>query len=614
MEIHFLWIADFRSLKRTGVCLSAKYLISARMESGLLVLTIKLNPLFIPDFFKKPNITNVTAIVGQNGTGKSSILEYIKHHLPFGVITSVKNDILVYTEEDGRGLVKVPVGMEFQLVDFTGMFSEIRYEPSDLETESITMEGKLENIDYISYSFFLDFKSEPSGISGLNNISTTALLSEHRQAENQSFDFATDLDILTKSEISKAIQLLVSDKRYHLPFKRPEELVINIIEDEINYFNVDDKVVKQKNFPISIALFFKEMVEFSLDEGPRSNQINKFYLSALANFLYYQHVHTKNLGEIARFSITGTSVAENVKSFVTGFSETQTVYGTDYPSKDIKEKKQSLLDLFLAFEELVNSERIVVQLDQKDNLELVFPLNDDMDKDFRHFMNLYLRSKGFSAYLDFAWRGLSTGQQSWLSFLARINHVLFHQTGSELKKNIVVMIDEGDAGYHPEWQRMYFKHTLDFISEIFNRYKVQLIFTTNTPFLASDLTTPHVLFIKRELDKIEVLGKEDFPDLTFGANIHELFIKSFYLNGVVIGDFAKNKIQQIIDYLNDKDIVKPEPYYFDIIQQIGEPLLRRKLLDMWGQKFSDAEEERILRLRLSEIERKRKGEKGGKND
>ncbi|RLJ73642.1 AAA family ATPase [Pedobacter alluvionis] len=607
MEIHYLWIRNFRSLTKASVCLSARFIIKLTEEENQFTLTIDNNPRFIRNFFEKSNIANVTAIVGQNGTGKSTILEYIKHHLPYGIITTVNDDIIVYTEDENNGVVKVPMGMSLNLKDSTGLFKKIPYENTDIDAESITLDKYLSDIDYINYSFFLDFKSEPMGYSGLSNISTTSLLSEHRTAENQTFDFATDLDIFTKSEISKAIQLFVSQKEYDLPFDRPDELIILINEDEINYFNVDEKVSRDKKFPRSVALFFNEITEFNNDYEPRERVVNLFYIAALANFLYTEHTYAKNLNNIGKFSIIGRDVLENIQRFINDYLEQQNFHGENHPSKGIADKKSKLLSLLASLQPLLDEGKIELKQEPGKDLHLVFPLNSELEKDFRSFMNLYLVSKGFTSYLDFSWRGLSTGQQSWLSFLARINHVLFHRTGSELKKNIVILIDEGDAGYHPEWQRKYFKHTLDFISSIFEGFTVQLIMTTNTPFLTSDLPTSHIVFIKRsEQNGIEILGEDDYLDNTFGANIHELFIKSFYLNGVVMGDFAKTKIQKIIDYLNDKDTVEPLDDYFKTIELIGEPLLKRKLQEMWAKKFSDAEEERILRVRLAEIEEKRK--------
>jgi AAA15 family ATPase/GTPase len=612
MELHYLWIEHFRSLRKTDICFSARFIIYLIEENDVYKLMIRYNPDFIPDFFRRDNISNVTAIVGQNGTGKSTVLEYIKHHLPSGMITTVNNDIIVYTESDSIGIVKYPAQMKLKLDDQTGLFQEFPYENTDIDAESIKFDMKLSDIDYISYSFILDFKSEPMGYSGLNNISTTALLSEHRQEQNQKFDFATDLEILTKTEISKAIQLFVSEYPYELPFKKPEELLILISEDEINQYVSRPEEYRLGKVQAQVGEYFNDLRARSSKDSDRQQLVNKFYMAALANFLYTQHTYANNFPQIDIHLIRDAGVRDNIRKFIMEYPVSQEFEGDIFQSSQLSKKKEYLLSFLELLESLLHNGKInIVETTSKERF-LSFPLNNELDREFRDFMGLYLQSKGLTAYLDFSWRGLSTGQQSWLSLLSRLNHVRFHQTGSDLKKNVIILIDEGDAGFHPEWQRKFFSHTLAFISSILKDFKVQLIMTTNTPFLTSDLPTPYVLFFRHNEDgSIEVLKKDEPMDNTFGANIHDLFIKSFYLNGVVMGDFAKQRIQDIIDFLNDPLMLEPREDYRMTIQQIGEPLLRRKLMDMWSQKFSDDEEERMLRIRLAEIEKRKS--KGGNN-
>ena len=49
---------------------------------------------------------------------------------------------------------------------------------------------------------------------------------------------------------------------------------------------------------------------------------------------------------------------------------------------------------------------------------------------------------------------------------------------------------------------------------------------------------------------------EDKPKKTFGANISELLEESFFLENGLIGDFAKEKIEQTINWLNNCEIKK----------------------------------------------------------
>ena len=59
----------------------------------------------------------------------------------------------------------------------------------------------------------------------------------------------------------------------------------------------------------------------------------------------------------------------------------------------------------------------------------------------------------------------------------------------------------------------------------------------------------------------------------------------------LMGEFAKNKIQEIMDFLNDakniEEISTKEEQIRQVIDSIGEPFLKQKLLEMYYKKFKD---------------------------
>ena len=73
MELVYLWVEDYKNIKKQGFNFSPKFY--CEYNDIKKELTINKNDDYIPNFFGE-NI-NVTAIVGKNGSGKSSILETI---------------------------------------------------------------------------------------------------------------------------------------------------------------------------------------------------------------------------------------------------------------------------------------------------------------------------------------------------------------------------------------------------------------------------------------------------------------------------------------------------------------------------------------------------------
>ncbi len=71
MELVYLWVEDYKNIQKQGFNLSSRF----RCDFDGKKLSIEDNHDYIPSFFGI-NI-NVTAIVGKNGSGKSSVLKLI---------------------------------------------------------------------------------------------------------------------------------------------------------------------------------------------------------------------------------------------------------------------------------------------------------------------------------------------------------------------------------------------------------------------------------------------------------------------------------------------------------------------------------------------------------
>ena len=181
-------------------------------------------------------------------------------------------------------------------------------------------------------------------------------------------------------------------------------------------------------------------------------------------------------------------------------------------------------------------------------------------------------------------------------------------------ETVIIFIDEGELYYHPEWQRTYINILLKLINENSKTSNIQIILTTNSPFILSDLKKEDVL----------CLGESNSDMSTFGQNIHMLLKNNFFMNDT-IGQFAKKKIiflftelskftfsEEDLDNVNNlKNLcsaVKLEfnvnieennvlDYLKNIIESIGEEIYRRKLLEMLSNILSKDKERRLLLLK-----------------
>lgn len=65
----------------------------------------------------------------------------------------------------------------------------------------------------------------------------------------------------------------------------------------------------------------------------------------------------------------------------------------------------------------------------------------------------------------------------------------------------------------------------------------------------------------------------------FAANVNDILYQSFFLSNGFMGEFAKQKIMKLISNKDKYDKLKAR----ELIDLIGEPLLRDRLKDMWEE-------------------------------
>ena len=161
-----------------------------------------------------------------------------------------------------------------------------------------------------------------------------------------------------------------------------------------------------------------------------------------------------------------------------------------------------------------------------------------------------------------------------------------YKSPQQAPTSIIIFIDEGELGFHPNWQKRYLNDLIQMLPLIFEGLQIQLIITSHSPFVVSDLPKENVIFLKRN----EFIDEDDFyergvcqvvdgvsKENTFGANIHTLLADGFFMENGLIGDFAKGKIQEVIDFLNDKNDTMTLEMADKIINRIGEPILKMQL-------------------------------------
>jgi hypothetical protein len=223
---------------------------------------------------------------------------------------------------------------------------------------------------------------------------------------------------------------------------------------------------------------------------------------------------------------------------------------------------------------------------------------------------------------------LSSGERQ---FIYALNSVVYHLNNLDSIRKILeqrsyryvaIVLEEIELYFHPDMQRVFASTLLKRIDSIlFKRIKaIHLCYITHSPFILSDIPRSNILF----LDDEGLPASEELTVETFGANIHDLMKHSFFMNDGSMGEFAREKITETILFLNYKKLEKdlenlretkltgePKRLYDakleekgilelqvsdmnptshkQLIDIIGEPLLKKKLSEMYDEIFEESE-------------------------
>lgn len=189
------------------------------------------------------------------------------------------------------------------------------------------------------------------------------------------------------------------------------------------------------------------------------------------------------------------------------------------------------------------------------------------------------------------WTDMSSGEYGLLNMFSRIYAASKRLDFNSEKELTLLLIDEGELYFHPQWQKQMVKILLNGIQVIFKETKkpIQIILSTHSPFILSDIPSDRVLFLKEvEKHKVVCLNNLEDAQLTFGANIHYLYSNAFFLQDGLMGDFAKEKINNLVNELltNTPEYVSENAERIrKQIHMIGEPIIKKKLVNIYEEQL-----------------------------
>lgn len=702
MEISYYWIDNFSNIiKEQGYNLGSQLIFDFNYEQN--EFKVKENKLYVEGFFNfdtNKRITNVTAIAGKNGVGKSTFLRAFKGLLIDGGILATKTEddqihyykrILVIKIED-----KYKVFFHKDLISSNKGSLNVTYENNELKSKY-----EIEFVSYGNGENMHNFRNKFLRVNGTEVLSSTACTYFSNAFDNNFYYDSTMLDrryfdISTKgllNEIEESFKssnsfsttdpnhLHRKDERFNVGLLKEFYITenkkrIKLISDKLGreiiekhlffpekiYLNLDYLMYRQENFGFmdidksqllriekdseEINVIEKHIYQYiestyrPITENKQQNSIilaKQTYLRRIVDS-YFEDVDRliffkerlkllkKEFEKVNEADLTNKDLLQLLDFFLQstikvlkgspkandldkGFNEEHFKTLTNSYIKfivffDNILNTSSSLNFLKGNTEFVNTSSGVQSVGIRDICIVEISLNMEGIELLEEIIHEYESINTASNFIKIQWEGLSTGEDTLLSIYSRF----FALKGSDLGEHIIILLDEIEHSLHPEWQRRILNNLIEYFPTIFcNCNSIQIILASNVPFLIADIPTKNVVYLEKSeagvKGKVQVSNKPELINQTFAANIHSLLINNFFMEST-IGEFSARKIQEIIKVLKSES--KEEHHYSpqeinNIIQLIGEPIIKNKLETMYNKKFKEKTTESELNKIIDEF-------------
>ncbi|MDU6483224.1 MAG: AAA family ATPase [Paeniclostridium sordellii] len=612
MELLYMYVDNYvNSVKNQEFKLSNKFNVEYKEDT----ISIRRNKDYIDNFYGN-TISEITAFVGKNGSGKTTILDLIGLDGKSRVESSEYNyNEKIYYKDNYFMIYHVDEDIfyieglgNFNIKNIDKFNDKIRNNSSEIyewnvkhffsffikkngnkfiieEEEDIKTHKELARIFYINDTFGSRIKEQIQykAISGIDFVKR-----ENKSQFNLIDWYSMFIKLCNDDYLtSKKIQIYFKKYNYRHNFDTAVYIEPKIKDMESRHLGKHAIVIEE-----TIEDFFRY-----------------FNNNIIEHMLHVYSEEQRNFGKykIIKF-IRGVSENNIEKYHLRIFEYFEPILKS---MKDIYSKYFYLIkNLFFSMVKIKN--HIIPSIDSFD-----LEIDNNYNEDIWHFFYNYEELKKFvddnkNSYehiinpIQVENIRMSKGEKKLITILSQIRgEALSYISSCQLedlmtKKDIIIVVDEIEESMHPEWSRNlintiiklldYYKvdyYENDLLAE-YNIHKfinVQLIISTHSPFILSDLNKQSIIYLEKVNEYI--LQRDSiYHDSTFAQNIHTIMSDNFFMTST-IGEYSKKKIDKVIKILNSDDYkddicrIKIK----NIINSIGEPILKSKLEQMYNDKF-----------------------------
>ncbi|WEA00716.1 hypothetical protein [Mucilaginibacter sp. SJ] len=560
------------------------------------ITDVKLNSFYLDDILND-KVSLFSCIVGSNGGGKTSILK---------LITSDWNCLYVVENDTDK----------YWLTESPEDFHRIYYTPylNDAAFNSIRANGK----DLSKYSLI---KNDNHGDSGQLVDFLEAHFSENIKRWIKFNHFFRGQN-KTKVTLPTFRKVILSLKHFDLTVQQPDrfhntayqlrpsiKIILKKIEAEAAAQEIKALEGYDPRDPDSQLIYFPVRFKYDLFELSLAKLVSIFERQG------NQYLQEGIIPEDFEAQLENLDVRSSIEWFLlnAGVHSGQSNY---YLHKHV-----GLLELIDYIVSLIDPQRTTdnwgdMIIEESEALRII-ELYDEFNESFQNDWFEVDFKPIFGFRPDIA---VSSGEQSFLNLFSTLYYHAGNIRGGieideynydslkNVKEDILILLDEGDNAFHPQWKKAYVKYLRELVPIIFEGFRIQIVITSHDPLTLSDLPKNNVVYLER-IDGRTRIGSSSLKR-TFGANIADLLKDSFFIQDGQIGDFVAGEIDDLIEDIRNRQISATRKSEMErIIRVIDEPILKFKLAEMLSEALGDRQFELdLIDEEIRRLERRRRRE------
>jgi len=566
MELIYVWVDEYKNLKKQGFNFNSKFRCKYDNEANKLEIKENQNNI---DIFSK-NIS-IKAIVGQNGSGKTSLLEFImllvfksensnKKLNGFAIAYEDKKFYIFYRGSNNISFKEIYIHVNdtnsysnnigecdnhFCFKNQNSPFFNIYYNPSSELVSTSFLQYTFKGLQEF-YASIYDFDFKP-----LDQNNLIAFPFKNKGILdinfNEKFTIVTmfkNMDLL--ENIQDTIKKELSENKL---FFVPKEFIIKFNIDELR-----NKIIKSYNSLDCIESFFEQIIKnnkVSIIDLTKILFLGVLSISQVfEDFKQYFFKKNSKINDFLK-NLSNDHDITNYYQELINFEDKQIenlLNSIDLKNELIEQNHDSILNI-----EISNLAGFIDVLKRKKFnfhekigfLEFSYENSNSSDlieilKTVPLSFDIEIYDKDGVLYNDF-----SFGEKS---IIAILNIIMYFVVNFSKNGCINVFIDEMEIGLNPEWQRKLisvlveeYSVVLKYLKKENNKnFSINFIIATHSPFILSDIPKEYVIFLENGRQVNKFYKNEN----TFGANIYDIFEKGFFLENS-IGKYSEEWIKAL---------------------------------------------------------------------